>query len=58
MDNKDTILLMIIGMVFMLSAMIDILTLVIPHPCLTILLGVTGLVMFHLPIIMTSLKIK
>ena len=49
---------MIIGMVFMLSAMVDILTQVMPHPFLTILLGVTGLVMFHLPMIMTSLKIK
>ena len=58
MDNKDTILLMIIGMVFMLSAMIDILTQAMPHPFLTILLGITGLVMFHLPMILTSLKIK
>ena len=58
MDNKDTILIMIIGMVFMLSAMIDILTQVMPNPFLTILLGITGLVMFHLPMIMTSLKIK
>ena len=58
MDNKDTILFMALGMVFMLSAMIDILTQVMPSPFLTILLGVTGLVMFHLPMILTSLKIK
>ena len=58
MDNKDTILLMKIGMVFMLSAMVDILTQVMQHPFLTILLGVTSLVMFHLPMILTSLKIK
>ena len=58
MDNKDTILLMILGMVFMLSAMVDILTQVMPQPFLSIVLGVTGLVMFHLPMILTSLKIK
>ena len=58
MDNKDTILIMIIGMVFMLSAILDMLTQVMPHPFLTILLGITGLVMFHLPMILTSLKIK
>ena len=58
MSNSDTILLMIIGMVFMLSAILDLLTQVMPHPFLTILLGVTGLVMFHLPMILTSLKIK
>ena len=58
MDNKDTILIMIIGMVFMLSAILDMLTQVMPHPFLSILVGITGLVMFHLPMIMTSLKIK
>ena len=58
MDNKDTILIMIIGMVFMLSALLDILTQVMQNPFLTILLGITGLVMFHLPMILTSLKIK
>ena len=58
MDNKDTILLMTLGMVFMLSAIIDMLTQVMPNPFLTILLGVTGLVMFHLPMIMASFKIK
>jgi len=58
MSNSDTILFMTLGMVFMLSAMVDILTQVMPHPFLTILLGVTGLVMFHLPMILTSLKIK
>jgi hypothetical protein len=58
MDNKDTIIFMTLGMVFMLSAMVDILTQVMPNPFLTILLGITGLVMFHLPMIMTSLKIK
>ena len=55
MDNKDTILLMTLGMVFMLSAIIDMLTQVMPHPFLTILLGVTGLVTFWLPMIVTSL---
>jgi len=58
MDNKDTILIMIIGMVFILAALLDMLTQVMPHPFLTILLGITGLVMFHLPMILTSLKIK
>mgnify|MGYP003140701996 CR=1 FL=1 len=56
MDNKDTILLMVIGLVFMLSAMIDILTQVMPHPFLTILLGVTGLVTFWSPIIVDSFE--
>jgi len=55
MDNKDTILLMIIGMVFMLSAMVDILTQVMPSPFLTILLGITGLVTFWIPMIVTSI---
>jgi len=55
MDNKDTILFMIIGMVFMLSAMIDILTQVMPSPFLTILLGITGLVTFWIPMIVTSI---
>lgn len=55
MDNKDTILFMALGMVFMLSAIIDILTQVMPHPFLTILLGVTGLVTFWIPMIVTNL---
>ena len=58
MDSKDTILFMILGIVMMLSAMIDILTQVMPHPFLTILLGITGLVTFWIPMILTSLKIK
>lgn len=58
MSNSDTILFMTLGMVMMLAALLDMLTQVIPNPFLTILLGITGLVMFHLPMIMTSLKIK
>ena len=56
MDNKDTILFMTLGMVFMLSAIIDMLTQVMPHPFLTILLGVTGLVTFWSPIIVDSFE--
>tara|TARA_A100001201_G_scaffold18448_3_gene20870 strand:- start:318 stop:506 length:189 start_codon:yes stop_codon:yes gene_type:complete len=55
MDNKDTILFMTLGMVMMLAAMLDILTQVMPHPFLTVLLGITGLVTFWIPMIMTSL---
>ena len=55
MDNKDTILLMTLGIVMMLAAMLDILTQVMPHPFLTVLLGITGLVTFWIPMIMTSL---
>tara|TARA_B100000003_G_C10678148_1_gene269910 strand:- start:364 stop:537 length:174 start_codon:yes stop_codon:yes gene_type:complete len=55
MDNKDTILLMTLGIVMMLAAMLDILTQVIANPFLTILLGITGIVTFWLPMIVTSL---
>ncbi len=55
MNNSDTILFMTLGMVMMLAAMLDILTQVMPNPFLTILLGVTGLVTFWIPMIMTSL---
>ena len=55
MNNSDTIILMTLGMVMMLAAMLDILTQVMPNPFLTILLGVTGLVTFWIPMIMTSL---
>lgn len=58
MSNSDTIIFMTLGMIMMLASLLDMLTQVMPHPFLTILLGVTGLVMFHLPMIMTSLKIK
>jgi hypothetical protein len=58
MDNKDTILFMMLGVVMMLAALLDMLTQVMPNPFLTILLGITGLVTFWLPMIMTSLKIK
>ena len=55
MNNSDTILFMTLGMVMMLAAMLDILTQVMPNPFLTILLGITGLVTFWLPMIVTSL---
>ena len=55
MNNSDTIILMTLGMVMMLAAMLDILTQVMPNPFLTILLGITGLVTFWLPMIVTSL---
>ena len=55
MNNSDTIILMTLGMVMMLAAMLDILTQVIANPFLTILLGITGLVTFWLPMIVTSL---
>ena len=55
MNNSDTIILMTLGMVMMLAAMLDILTQVIANPFLTILLGITGIVTFWLPMIVTSL---
>tara|TARA_R100000353_G_scaffold29631_1_gene24453 strand:+ start:623 stop:796 length:174 start_codon:yes stop_codon:yes gene_type:complete len=55
MDNKDTIIFMTLGMVMMLAALLDMLTQVMPHPFLTILLGITGLVTFWIPMIVTSL---
>jgi len=55
MNNSDTIILMIIGMVMMLASLLDMLTQVMPHPFLTILLGITGLVTFWIPMIVTSL---
>lgn len=58
MDNKDTVIFMALGMVMMLAALLDMLTQVMPNPFLTILLGITGLIMFHLPMILTGLKIK
>ena len=55
MSNSDTILFMTLGMVMMLASLLDMLTQVMPNPFLTILLGITGLVTFWLPMIMTSL---
>ena len=54
MDNKDTILFMTLGMVMMLAALLDMLTQVMPNPFLTIRLGITGLVTFWIPMIVTS----
>jgi len=56
MSNSDTILFMTVGMVMMLASLLDMLTQVMPNPFLTILLGITGLVAFWLPMIMTSLN--
>lgn len=55
MKNSDTIIFMTLGIVMMLASLLDMLTQVMPNPFLTILLGITGLVTFWLPMIMTSI---